>query len=226
MKIYKDIIRKSNADYAYQILKENILYLELKPGEELKEAKIAEALQMSRTPIREAIILLKHDKLIETFPQSGTFVTKIDEKKFKYGRMLRVFVETKILEMSCVNMTEEYRERLKQNMEQQEYVLKTSRNYREFRRLDKEFHEIIAEGAQYSEFLEVMTNNFYDYIRIRELNFKNILKDDIMYEGHRRIYEVIKNRTPEKAEEAIQKHYSIVAQRVEKLIEENPSYFQ
>ena len=97
MKIYKDIIRKSNADYAYQILKENILYLELKPGEELKEAKIAEALQMSRTPIREAIILLKHDKLIETFPQSGTFVTKIDEKKFKYGRMLRVFVETKIL---------------------------------------------------------------------------------------------------------------------------------
>lgn len=226
MKIYDYIMGKTNSSFAYRMLKENILNLELKPGEEIKENHLSEVLKMSRTPIREALILLKHENLIETFPQSGTFVTKIDEKKFKYGRMLRVFVETKILEMSCVNMTEEYRERLKQNMEQQEYVLKTSRNYREFRRLDKEFHEIIAEGAQYSEFLEVMTNNFYDYIRIRELNSKNILKDDIMYEGHRRIYEVVKNRTPEKAEEAIQKHYSIVAQKVEKLIEENPNYFQ
>ena len=226
MKIYKDIIRRSNADYAYQILKENILYLELKPGEELKEAKIAEALQMSRTPIREALILLKHDKLIETFPQSGTFVTKIDEKKFKYGRMLRIFVETKILEMSCVSMSDDYRERLKQNMEQQEYILKTSRNYREFRKLDTEFHEIIAEGVEYSEFLEVMTNNFYDYIRIRELNANNILKDDIMYEGHRKIYEVVKNKTPEKAEEAIMRHYSIVVQMVDKLIKKYPEYFQ
>lgn len=226
MKIYRDIIRKSNADYAYQILKENILNLEFKPGEELKEVRIAEILEMSRTPIREALILLKHDKLIETFPQSGTFVTKIDSKNFKYGRMLRIFVETKILEMACKNFSDYSQQELEENMKKQKRLIETTRDYREFRKLDKEFHEIIARGVGYSDFLDIMTTNFYDYIRVRELNSGYELKDNIMYEGHQKIYEVLKNRNLEEAEGAILNHFSKVSQRLENLEKKYPFYFK
>ena len=112
LKIYDDIMGKTNSSFAYKILKENILRLDLKPGEELREIDLFHSLSMSRTPIREALILLKHDGLIETLPQSGTFVTKIDKDRFEDGRMLRICVEEKMIQLACDNFPEEHLKRL------------------------------------------------------------------------------------------------------------------
>ena len=125
LKIYDDIMGKTNSSFAYKILKENILRLDLKPGEELREIDLFQSLNMSRTPIREALILLKHDGLIETLPQSGTFVTKIDKEKFEDGKMLRICVEEKMIQLACDTFSDEYLKKLEDNLRKQKFILDT-----------------------------------------------------------------------------------------------------
>ena len=50
---------ENNKDYAYRVIKDAIMYLELKPGQSISEVELAEALNLSRTPIREVLTKLR-----------------------------------------------------------------------------------------------------------------------------------------------------------------------
>ncbi len=65
----------------YEVLREAILTGKLDPGEKIIEVKIAEELNVSRTPVREAIRMLELEELIEIHPQKGIFVAGIESKK-------------------------------------------------------------------------------------------------------------------------------------------------
>ena len=65
------------ADAIHRDLRAEIVSLRRKPGEPIVEKQIAEAYGVSRTPVREALLRLADDGLIEIFPQSGTFVARI-----------------------------------------------------------------------------------------------------------------------------------------------------
>ena len=65
MILFKRHERESAKEYAYRVLKDNIMSLELKPGEVLSEMELAEKLNLSRTPIREVIMRLKGEHLID-----------------------------------------------------------------------------------------------------------------------------------------------------------------
>lgn len=66
---------QSLKQYVYQTLSQNIVRLNLKPGEKLIESEISELLGISRTPIREALLDLAEKKLVNIIPRSGTFVS-------------------------------------------------------------------------------------------------------------------------------------------------------
>ena len=59
MIFYEKKHKETGKEYAYRVLKENIMSLELKPGELLSESDLSEKLSISRTPIREVIMKLK-----------------------------------------------------------------------------------------------------------------------------------------------------------------------
>ncbi|MEG0339412.1 MAG: GntR family transcriptional regulator, partial [Oscillospiraceae bacterium] len=65
--------------FAYRLLRNNIMTLKLVPGTVIKEGELSRQLNMSRTPIHEAITALKDEWLVEVVPQSGTKVTLIDK---------------------------------------------------------------------------------------------------------------------------------------------------
>lgn len=52
-------------DILYKALYDDIIHLRIQPGEKLSESKIAQTLQISRTPVRNALISLANDNLIE-----------------------------------------------------------------------------------------------------------------------------------------------------------------
>ena len=68
----------STRDFSYQILKTKILNLELKPGTKISEKEIADELSVSRTPVREAFMMLAQEDLLDVIPQIGTIVSKIN----------------------------------------------------------------------------------------------------------------------------------------------------
>lgn len=68
----------SSASHVYEQLREQILSLELKPGAPLEEAKLAQALGGSRTPLREALIRLAAEGLVEVLPNRGARVSGME----------------------------------------------------------------------------------------------------------------------------------------------------
>ena len=63
--------KKSLIDVAYREIRDRILSFELTPGQAASDFAIAKQLQMSRTPVREAIMMLRRDGLIEPLGKRG-----------------------------------------------------------------------------------------------------------------------------------------------------------
>ena len=70
--------RGSGVKMVYDLLRDEILDLKLAPGSPIDEVQLADRFKMSRTPIREALVRLAGEGLIETLPNRSTMVSNID----------------------------------------------------------------------------------------------------------------------------------------------------
>ena len=98
--------KETGKEYAYRVLKGNIMSLELKPGELLSESDLSEKLKISRTPIREVIMKLKNEHLIEVKPQAGTYVSLIDKEIIDEAIFMRKLLEKGVLREACNEFSE------------------------------------------------------------------------------------------------------------------------
>ena len=87
---------------AYAALREAIVRAELAPGRQLSENELASRLGVSRTPIREALVRLRDERLVEIVPQLGTFVTRISGQAVGDAQFIR-----EALECACVRRAAE-----------------------------------------------------------------------------------------------------------------------
>ncbi len=69
---------RSQSERAYLLIRDHIITLRLKPGSVIEEARLRSELQLSRTPIREALQRLAHERLVVFVPHRGTFVSDIN----------------------------------------------------------------------------------------------------------------------------------------------------
>ena len=81
--------RESAKDYVVRTLLYNIINAELRPGEQLLDQEMCEALKVSRTPFREAELVLAQRRLIDIRPKIGTYVSYIDIALVEEVRHLR-----------------------------------------------------------------------------------------------------------------------------------------
>jgi DNA-binding GntR family transcriptional regulator len=68
----------SNADLAYQIIRERLIMLDIRPSEPINDEVLARQLGFGRTPVREALKRLERDRLVIAYPRRGTFATTVD----------------------------------------------------------------------------------------------------------------------------------------------------
>lgn len=88
-----DIQINTVEDQIYRILLNQIRTLQLPPGSRINENKIAEDLQVSRSPVRDAIKRLKGDNLIVIIPYKGAFVRKLTSPELKEMYEVRLMME-------------------------------------------------------------------------------------------------------------------------------------
>lgn len=97
--------RNTGADFVYDELKRQIISLELKPGERVYEPKMASALQVSRTPLREAIRRLVSESLLEQQPTGGVVVPALDEAAISELYEVRAAMESLMARNACLKAT-------------------------------------------------------------------------------------------------------------------------
>ena len=88
--------RRSAAEIAYDQLRQAVITLALPPGTILSRADLAARLGVSQTPVREALIRLQEEGLIDVVPHSATRVARIDLASARETSFLRLSVEVEI----------------------------------------------------------------------------------------------------------------------------------
>ena len=88
---------RSAREVAYETIRSRIITMDLKPGDELNDRELAQELGISRTPMREALIMLNIAHMVVIKPQSGTHVAPIDLKLMEMEQFARFTLEKEIL---------------------------------------------------------------------------------------------------------------------------------
>ncbi len=87
-------------DIAYDYILDAISTFRLKPGDPIVEQEISDALDISRTPIREALKALEAEGLVEHFPSRGTFVAQLTTQDIDEIYQLKIMFETEALKQA------------------------------------------------------------------------------------------------------------------------------
>jgi DNA-binding GntR family transcriptional regulator len=138
--------RSSNASAIYRDLQRQIVTMALKPGAALGEQMLADRYGVSRTPVREAIIRLSEEKLVDVRPQQGTFVSRLDIALIPEAVVIRQALEGATVRHAAAIATEQDIAALDDILAQQRF--QRDRNAIErFMSADEAFHEAIASIA-------------------------------------------------------------------------------
>lgn len=208
MKCTKKLSKETNRDYALREIRENIINLELKPGTMISEQDIANELNLSRTPVHEAMQELATTKIIEILPQRGSYVSKIDMSLVEEAVFMRSNLESAIAVLICEKGTDEDFVKLEENVNLQEFYL-SKNNLDKIMELDNSFHKMMYQISNKMRcyYMVRLMNIHHD--RIRELHLHTSNPANII-EEHKEILEALRNRDSDKAETLIREHLTRV----------------
>lgn len=68
----------SLAEQAYEVLRDRLVMLEIRPGAPINDDHLARELGLGRTPVREALKRLERERLVVAYPRRGTFATEVN----------------------------------------------------------------------------------------------------------------------------------------------------
>ena len=200
--INKDItIRRK----VYNHIREMILSGEIAPNERLIEAKIADEIGTSRTPVREALHSLELEKLITSMPSAGYVVMSLSEEDVSQICDIRALLEGLAARWAMQKAHDKLMNDLAKNIAAAETEVEKG-NIKAFVELDGQFHEIISKHSGSERLLELTQTLRRHMLRYRVQSI--FLKDVVLraVDGHKGILEAIETGSIQKVTEAIAYH--------------------
>ncbi|MDV7144827.1 GntR family transcriptional regulator [Tropicimonas sp. TH_r6] len=203
----------------FDILRELIVSVRLRPGQRLSEKEIAAALKASKTPVREAMIRLDEIRLVKIVPQSGTYVTKISINRYRTACFIRLHLEIGAVRNAASGIA------LQVGLQELETLLSrqtealASEDYERFFDLDEAFHRQLFVMAGYVDAWTTARRTQFDVNRARHIRRLNrILRVPTVLEEHRAIAEAIRAGDPERAEAALRTHIGDLDHQISLLV--------
>ena len=211
-------------DQVYAALRRAIVTAELAPGRKLSENELAERLGVSRTPVREALVRLRDERLVAIVPQLGTFVTLISDDGVADAAFVREALECAAARLAAERATVEGLADLQANLLAQERATEDD-DADLFDTLDDELHHMIAElaGHEVAWALARRANGHLDRVRGLSLPEPGYLGE--MVEEHRLVVAAIAAGDPDEAETRMRHHLRMVLGFLPALRSQHPEFF-
>lgn len=214
---------QSLQEQAYQALRTAILSGELTPGQRLVETHLAQKLQVSRTPIREAIRQLQHEDLITVDPNNVLRVATISMTDAVQLYDCRIALEQLSVAGACQNATKSQLKDLELMVDQAEKLVNSKPSQlTSFRLLDLDyrFHRQLAESSGNPWLVSLLDQVFDKMQLLRIQTTKHNLNVLEIRTEHRRIYEPIQERNSEAAIQAMKAHLIASKERVAREVQQ------
>ena len=206
----------SAREQAYQTIRSRIITMELKPGDPLNDRELAEQMGISRTPMREALIMLNIAHMVDIKPQSGTHVAPIDLKRMELEQFARFTLEKEILNRVRGRLTDQQEQEYRQVIENYRLLeADLTQPNRETRllELDNQFHRKAFEITGMEAHFDHMLGELQHVERIRTFSL------------HTRILEMVLHGTADELGEALESHLNRYKLSVEQARSVHPEYF-
>lgn len=216
--------KETAREYAYRVIKHNIIYLNLIPGSMVSENELAEEMGISRTPVREALIELSKLKVVEIYPQRGSYISLIDTGLVDEARFVRLILEQAMVEIACDTAEEADFLALEENLRLQEFYLEHSAKDK-LLQLDNEFHELLFLLSNKKFTYDLLGGMMTHFDRVRRLSL-SVIKDSKNISDHRTMLEAIRKKDKVAAKNIVTKHLSRYKLDEDELKKQYPDYFK
>ncbi|MFD2044635.1 GntR family transcriptional regulator [Ornithinibacillus salinisoli] len=223
--INSKVKRYSTRDYAYEELREQIIMLKLNPGRSISENEMSIMLEVSRTPVREAFVKLAQEKLLEVYPQKGTFVSLIDLDYVEEARFIREHLERAIVKEACKSFNVDCLIELEKKFELQKLAVE-KKDYTKLFELDEMFHQCISIGTDKERIWSVIQQMNAHLNRIRMLSLAANYNWELILSQHEKIIKAIKQQKEDEADLVMEEHLRKLTFELEELKNEFPDYFK
>ena len=208
----------------YADLRSELMSLQRRPGEAISEAEIALAHEVSRTPVREAILKLSDDGLVEIFPQSGIFVSRIPLGALPEAIVIRKSLEETTARFAAQRATSSQILKLRSILERQREADAAS-DREAFHQADEAFHATIAEIAQYPGIWTLIQQVKIHVDRYRRLTLPQKGRMAEVIAEHEPILAAIEARDPISAGTAMGRHLERLLADISATQNINPEFF-
>lgn len=199
---------------AYLKLRNWILEGTLAPGAKLKDKELAEDLGVSRTPIREALLRLEDEGLVQTKPNCSTCVSSIDFHSAFHLYSIVWTLERLALTQAMGSIEEEHIQKM---TEVNERFLESMKKQDRLSALnaDHEFHSVYVELSGNPELEKILSEIKNKLKRLDLYYFDKIRSASLSYEEHKKIIEALQERDLSKAIDAVEHNWKTSFSRFE-----------
>ncbi|TYC63673.1 GntR family transcriptional regulator [Rhodobacterales bacterium] len=213
-----------NSEIVYRDLRDDIMNVALAPGAPILEKEVTERYGISRTPVREAILRLAEERLVNVFPKSGTFVSRIPVSELR-----EAIVARKALEEVCVReaTAKASKSRLMElrAIVQREQELAENGDEHAFHDADNAFHSGIAAAAGYPGIWTMIEKIRIQVERYRRLTLPQKGRMQLVVSEHSAVLDAIETGDGDAAVAAMMSHLNKLQIDIGTFQELWPDYF-
>jgi DNA-binding GntR family transcriptional regulator len=202
----------SLADKAYHEIRGLIVSLELAPGAVIDERELIERLEIGRTPVREALRRLAHERLVEVYPRRGMFVTGVDVRELARLSEVREVLEPEAARLAAERATDVDRAELGA------LLVELDAGRSELIDLDERIHRAVYRAA-HNDLLEATLEQYYVLaLRIWSIALDRAHELEEAVEEHRALLEAIQAGDGDRAADTMRAHVQNFEQAMHRVL--------
>ena len=211
------------APQVFERLRGMIISLELPPGSPLSRAALASQFGVSSTPIRDALMRLEEEGLVEVFPQYATVVSQVDVRLAQQAHFLRQAVELEIVRMLALRHDQAFAAELNATIARQQHYARAG-DLEKFMAADNEFHSLLYAATDKQDIWSLVRSRSGHIDRLRRLHLPSPGKAQDIVRHHKLIAKAIEAGDPDEAQKHVRTHLSGTLSELAQIRARYPEY--
>jgi len=213
------------APQVYERLRSQIVSLALPPGSPLSRITLAQQFGVSSTPVRDALMRLDEEGLVEVFPQHATVVSQVDVPRAQQAHFLRLSLELEIVRALALSHEDGLIARLNGTIALQRQHAKAG-DVESFSEADNLFHQQLYDATDNQELWKLVRSRSGHIDRLRRLHLPTPGKAQEIVSLHRLIVKAIDDGKPDEAQARLRKHLSGTLGYLDQIRKQFPQYLR
>ena len=207
--------KETYSDQVADYVKERILNGDLVPGAPITETAIASELSISRAPVREAMLILLREGLIESHPQRGKNITALTAKQIKNSYFTGGILEAAAVARALNYYTDEDIAELESIIAKMRQIAVNNGSVSDQAPLDNSFHDLLFSRIDNDLIIELCRRacqGISKFLLYKE--WVKLFPAKKVYERHKQIVDALKTKDPQIIERIIREHYTESGERM------------